>query len=149
MTSFVRAVALSPLLVLPALLLVGCGGGAGGTAPVGLEPEPVQPAPPAMPAPAAKIAQATAPEMPADPHQVFIDNFTFHPRQLTVAAGTRVTWLNRDDVPHTATSTSRPRAFDSGNLDTDDRFSHVFTTPGTYEYFCILHPKMTGQVVVK
>jgi plastocyanin len=149
MTSVVRAGAFSPLLVLPALLLAGCGGGSGGTGPVGPGAEPVQPAPHAMPAPAARSAQAKAPEAPADPHQVFIDNFTFNPRQLTVAAGTRVTWVNHDDVPHTATSTSKPRAFDSGTLDTDDRFAHVFTTPGIYEYFCALHPKMTGQIVVK
>jgi plastocyanin len=149
MTSLVRAVALSPLLVLPALLLAGCGGGAGGTGPVGPGAEPVQPAPHPLPAPAAKPAQAKAAEAPAGPHQVFIDNFTFNPRQLTVAAGTRVTWRNRDDVPHTATSTSKPRAFDSGTLDTEEHFSHVFTAPGTYEYFCVLHPKMTGQIVVK
>jgi plastocyanin len=149
MTSVVRAVALSPLLVLPALLLAGCGGGTGNTAPVGPGAEPAQPAPHPMSAPSAKPAQANAPEAPADPHQVFIDNFTFSPRQLTVPAGTRVTWVNREDVPHTATSTSKPRVFDSCTLDTDERFSRVFTTPGTYEYFCILHPKMTGQIVVK
>jgi plastocyanin len=149
MTSVVRAVALSPLFVLPALLLVGCGSRSNGNDPVGPGAEPAQPAPHGIPAPAAQPAKAKAPEAPADPHQVFIDNFTYSPRQLTVAAGTRVTWRNRDDVPHTATSTSKPRAFDSGTLDTDEHFSHVFTTPGTYEYFCVLHPKMTGQIVVK
>jgi plastocyanin len=102
-----------------------------------------------MTAPADKPAQAKAPEAPADSHQVFIDNFTFNPRQLTVTVGTKVTWVNRDDVPHNATSTRKPRAFASGTLDTDDRFAHVFTTPGTYDYFCTLHPKMTGQVIVK
>jgi plastocyanin len=149
MRTLLRAFALGTLLFPAALLLAGCGGGSGGTAPVGQGAEPAQPAPHAMPAPEAKPTQAKAPEKPADPNQVFIDNFTFNPRQLTVTAGTRVTWLNRDDVPHTATSTSKPRAFNSGNLDTDERFSHVFTTPGTYEYFCILHPKMTGKVIVK
>jgi plastocyanin len=68
---------------------------------------------------------------------------------VTVAAGTRVTWVNRDDVPHTATSTARPKAFDSGTLDTDGKFSRVFADPGTYEYFCAVHPKMTGRVIVK
>jgi plastocyanin len=68
---------------------------------------------------------------------------------MTVSAGTRVTWVNHDDVPHTATSTVKPRLFDSGTLDTDDRFEHVFTTPGTYDYYCALHPKMTGQIIVK
>jgi plastocyanin len=85
----------------------------------------------------------------ADTKEVKIDNFAFSPRTLTVAAGTRVTWINRDDVPHTATSTRKPRIFDSGTLDTDDKFSHVFTTPGTYEYFCAVHPHMTGQIIVK
>jgi plastocyanin len=80
---------------------------------------------------------------------VVIDNFTFRPTRLAVAAGTKVTWVNRDDLPHTATSTARPRRFDSGTLDTDESFAHVFGTPGTYEYFCALHPKMTGQIVVQ
>jgi plastocyanin len=83
------------------------------------------------------------------PNQVLIDNFTFSPRQMTVSAGTKVTWVNRDDVPHTATSTAKPRSFDSGTLDTDDRFSHVFTTAGTFEYFCAVHPHMTGKIIVK
>jgi amicyanin len=81
--------------------------------------------------------------------EVVIDNFTFSPAQLTIAVGTTVTWTNRDDVPHTATGSKKPRAFDSGTLDTDDKFSHVFTKPGTYDYFCTVHPHMTGQVIVK
>jgi plastocyanin len=81
--------------------------------------------------------------------QVVIDNFTFNPPQLTVAVGTKVTWVNRDDVPHTATSTSKPRNIDSGTLDTDDKFSHLFTAPGTYEYFCAVHPKMIARIIVK
>jgi amicyanin len=68
---------------------------------------------------------------------------------LTVAVGTRVTWTNRDDVPHTVTSSSKPRALDSPTLDTDQTFSHIFSTPGTFEYYCAVHPKMTGKVVVK
>jgi amicyanin len=82
-------------------------------------------------------------------NQVVIDNFKFEPRQLTVKAGTKVTWVNRDDVPHTATSTARPKAFDSKTLDTDQKFSHVFPTAGTYEYFCAVHPHMKGKIVVK
>jgi plastocyanin len=66
-----------------------------------------------------------------------------------VPAGTRVTWVNRDDVPHTVTSAEKPRRFNSGTLDTDGQFTHLFTTPGTYEYFCAVHPKMTGKVIVK
>ncbi len=71
----------------------------------------------------------------APPNQVTIDNFAFNPKTLTVPVGTEVTWINRDDVPHTATSAVKPRVFDSKTLDTDDKFSHVFTAPGTYQYF--------------
>jgi plastocyanin len=81
--------------------------------------------------------------------QIKIDNFTFDPPTLTIAVGTKVTWVNRDDVPHTATSTAKPRSFNSGTLDTDQQFSHVFAKPGTYDYFCAVHPKMTGRIVVK
>jgi plastocyanin len=100
---------------------------------------------PDRPAPAAR--PSTTPQKGAN--QVVIDNFRFEPRQLTVAAGTRVTWVNRDDVPHTATSMARPKVFDSKALDTDQQFSHVFTTPGRYEYFCAVHPHMRGEIVVK
>jgi plastocyanin len=82
-------------------------------------------------------------------HEITIDNFAFKPRKLTVSVGAKVTWINHDDVPHTATSTKKPRLFDSGTLDTDDKYSRVFTTPGTYEYFCAVHPHMTGQIIVK
>src|SRR5262249_29572686 len=81
--------------------------------------------------------------------QIVIDNFTFDPPMLTVPVGTKVTWVNHDDVPHTATSTAKPKRFDSKTLDTDDKFSHVFTAPGTYDYFCAVHPKMTGRIIVK
>jgi plastocyanin len=82
-------------------------------------------------------------------HQVIIDNFTFNPATLSVPVGATVTWVNRDDVPHTATNTSKPKQFDSGALDTEDRYSHTFTEPGTYPYFCAVHPKMTAQIIVK
>jgi plastocyanin len=96
--------------------------------------------------PHATSAGAQAEEIP---NQVTIDNFAFRPRLLTVAAGTKVTWINHDDVPHTATSTAKPRVFNSGTLDTDDKFSYVFTAPGTYEYFCAVHPHMTARIIVK
>jgi plastocyanin len=89
------------------------------------------------------------PDRPTPAAKIVIDNFTFDPPVLTISAGTEVTWLNRDDVPHTATSTAKPKAFDSGPLDTDQTFSHVFSRPGEYEYFCAVHPKMTGRVIVK
>jgi plastocyanin len=79
--------------------------------------------------------------------RVAIDNFSFAPAEITVAAGTKVTWVNHDDVPHTVTADDK--AFNSGALDTDDAFSHVFAAPGAYPYFCGLHPHMTGRVVVK
>jgi amicyanin len=78
---------------------------------------------------------------------VNIDNFTFGPEKLTVKAGTTVTWKNDDDIPHTVASSTK--AFKSKALDTDDTFSFTFTTPGTYEYFCSLHPHMVGTVVVE
>jgi plastocyanin len=85
----------------------------------------------------------------AAPQKITIDNFTFSPAELTVPKGTKVTWINHDDVPHTATSTARPKVFDSGTLDTDAEFSFVFSAPGPYEYFCAVHPKMTGHITVK
>jgi amicyanin len=78
---------------------------------------------------------------------VKIANFTFNPPMLMVKAGTTVTWTNDDDIPHTVNATTR--AFKSGALDTDQKFSFTFTAPGTYEYFCALHPHMTGTVVVE
>jgi plastocyanin len=92
---------------------------------------------------------AAEPRPPADAKQIVIDNFTFDPPTLTIPPGTKVTWVNHDDVPHTATSTAKPKHFDSGTLDTDGKFSHVFSVPGTYEYFCAVHPKMTGRIIVK
>jgi 3',5'-cyclic-AMP phosphodiesterase len=78
--------------------------------------------------------------------QVVVDNFSFAPTIAAVAAGSTVTWTNRDDVPHNIVSTDQK--FKSPVLDTDEQFSHTFATPGTYKYFCSIHPKMTGQVVV-
>ena len=92
-------------------------------------------------------AGAPAPEAPEQ--RVKIDNFTFNPRSLSVAPGTKVTWINQDDVPHTATSSDEPRRFNSGALDTDDSFSFTFKERGTYAYFCAIHPHMTGEVIVK
>ena len=79
---------------------------------------------------------------------VGIDNFTFNPATVTVKAGTTVTWTNKDDIPHgiAATNTAFKR---SQALDTDDSFSFTFTTPGTYQYFCYIHPHMTGTIVVE
>jgi len=95
-----------------------------------------------MPAPAKAQDQAMASE-------VKIDNFSFTPVNLTVTVGTTVTWTNRDDIPHTVVSTDDPKAFKSKVLDTDERFSFTFSKPGSYAYFCSVHPKMTGKVTVQ
>ena len=78
---------------------------------------------------------------------VNIENFSFGSAALTVPVGTTVTWINKDDVPHTVISTEK--VFGSSVLDTDDKFSYTFTKPGTFPYFCSVHPKMTGKVVVR
>ena len=80
---------------------------------------------------------------------VTIDNFAFTPAEITVAPGTTVTWLNRDDIPHMVVDATQPRGFISPPLDTDDSFKHAFDKPGTYHYFCSLHPHMQGTVVVR
>jgi plastocyanin len=76
-----------------------------------------------------------------------IDNFAFAPQRVTVKAGTTVTWTNNDDIPHTVTSSDK--LVKSKALETNDKFSFTFTTPGDYEYFCSLHPHMTGTIVVE
>jgi len=81
--------------------------------------------------------------------EVKIDNFSFAPATLTVPVGTTVTWTNRDDIPHTVVSTDDPKAFKSKVLDTDEKFSFTFSKPGTFPYFCSVHPKMTGKVIVQ
>jgi amicyanin len=83
----------------------------------------------------------------AAPNTVQIDNFSFTPPTLTVHPGTTVTWVNKDDVPHTVTSTDKK--FQSRALDTDERFSFTFPAAGTYDYFCSVHPHMTGKVIVQ
>ena len=95
------------------------------------------------------VAAATfaARSAPATDAEVDIDQFTFYPQRITVKAGTTVTWINEDDVPHTVASSGK--VFKSKALDTADKFSFTFTTPGTYDYFCSLHPHMTGAVVVE
>ena len=93
-------------------------------------------------------AALVAPDQSA-PARITIDNFSFKPNQLTVPAGTSVTWVNRDDVPHTATSKDNPMVFDSKALDTDQSYSFTFIKPGVYGYFCKVHNHMTGTITVK
>ena len=78
---------------------------------------------------------------------VNIDNFNYSPAALTVAAGTTVTWTNNDDIPHTVRAVDG--SFHSAALDSSDHYSFTFTKPGVYSYFCSLHPKMVGKVIVK
>jgi plastocyanin len=80
-------------------------------------------------------------------NQVSVDNFSFGPATLTVAVNTTVTWVNKDDVPHTIASTDG--LFKSKALDTDDKYTYTFTKAGTYNYFCSIHPKMVGKIVVQ
>jgi plastocyanin len=80
--------------------------------------------------------------------EVKIDNFSFTPDTLTVATGTTVKWTNRDDIPHTVVSDDKT-TFRSKAMDTDETFSYTFTKPGTYPYFCSIHPKMVAKVIVK
>ena len=91
---------------------------------------------------------AGAQPRPASGAEVKIDNFSFGPAELTISAGTTVTWTNRHDIPHTVVSDDKT-TFKSKVLDTDETFSYTFTRAGTYPYFCSIHPKMTGKVVVK
>ena len=79
--------------------------------------------------------------------EVKIDNFVFNPAIVTVKAGTQVTWINKDDIPHTVDSTDGK--FKSNALDTDDKFQFSFNTPGEYPFFCRMHPKMTGKIIVQ
>jgi len=78
--------------------------------------------------------------------EVQIDNFTFTPGAINVKAGTRVIWINHDDIPHTVDSTDGK--FKSGALDTDDKFEFRFLEPGEYPFYCRIHPKMTGKIIV-
>ena len=84
---------------------------------------------------------------PAADTKVQIDQYAFLPQRITVKPGTTVTWTNDDDDSHTVASSSK--LFKSKALDTGDKFSFTFTTPGRYDYFCSLHPHMTGAVVVE
>jgi plastocyanin len=85
----------------------------------------------------------------AAPSAVTIDNFAFSPTPLTVAPGTTVTWTNKDEEPHTVLSADGGQSFKSPALDTDDKFTFTFDKAGTYKYFCSIHPRMVGTVVVK
>jgi plastocyanin len=78
---------------------------------------------------------------------VKIDNFTFTPNVVTVPAGSTIRWINKDDIPHNVVT--EDKTIKSKVMDTDEQFSYTFTKPGIYPYFCSIHPKMTGKIVVQ
>jgi plastocyanin len=101
------------------------------------------------------LAQGTMPSLamstsdkPLSAATVKIDNFSFGPATITIPAGSTVTWTNNDDVPHVVSSDDN-KMFKSKALDTDDHFSFTFKQPGTYNYYCAIHPKMTAKIVVQ
>lgn len=96
----------------------------------------------------AASSRVTAADQPSQANaEVKIDNFVFGPQTLTVPVGATVTWTNKDDIPHTTVSTDG--VFKSKVMDTDENFSYKFDKAGTYSYYCSVHPKMTGKVVVQ
>jgi plastocyanin len=96
---------------------------------------------------AALILHSRSNGQPTSSVEVRVDNFTFAPQTLTVAVNSTVTWVNKDDVPHVIASNDG--VFKSKALDTDDKYSYTFTKPGTYAYYCSVHPKMTGTIEVQ
>ena len=88
------------------------------------------------------FAAAAAPAPAVD-----IAKFAFAPKEITIAPGTRIVWTNRDQTPHTVTSSDK--SFASKGLDTDDKFEHVFASVGDFNYICTVHPYMTGVVHVR
>jgi len=91
------------------------------------------------------LGPTTAPSGPVV--RVSIDNFSFNPAVVTVPPGGRVVWVNHDDVPHTVTATGKQ--FTSAALDTDEQYSRTFPAKGEFDYYCAVHPHMTGKVIVK
>jgi plastocyanin len=81
------------------------------------------------------------------PNEVWIQGMAFNPSTITVAAGTTITWTNKDAVAHTVTS--KNGLFESGTINTNGIFNNTFNTIGTYPYYCAVHPTMTATVIVK
>jgi len=102
----------------------------------------------ALSAAASSMVEAPSGDKPAGVATIKIDNFSFGPATITISAGGTVTWTNNDDVPHVVSSDDN-KLFKSKALDTDDHFSFTFTKPGTYNYYCAIHPKMTARIVVQ
>lgn len=95
---------------------------------------------------AAITRAATDSKQSAKETRIEIKDFSFQPKLVTVPVGAKVVWVNKDEEPHTVVSTDK--TFLSKALDTDDTFAFTFDKPGTYEYFCSVHPRMTAKIVV-
>lgn len=125
------------LLVASLAFIAGCGNKASTTPTVPTTPtKPVTPTTPTTP--------STTPSSTTG-NMVTIQNLAFHPAQLTVVAGTEVTWKNDDSTTHTVTGSG----WDSGNIASGQEYRHTFDTPGTYDYSCTIHPSMMGQIIVQ
>ncbi|HWX67230.1 MAG TPA: cupredoxin family copper-binding protein [Rhodanobacter sp.] len=98
-------------------------------------------------APAVMAASASTAKA-AVTSQIEIRNFAFAPKTLTIPAGTRVVWINRDEEPHVVTSAGSLFAPSKG-LDTSDSYAVTFSKPGTYAYYCSIHPMMVGTIIVQ
>jgi plastocyanin len=93
------------------------------------------------------MSSDATPRTASKTYSVEIKDFAFAPTTITVPVGAKITWVNKDEEPHTVVSTSD--AFKSRALDTDEQFSFTFAKPGIYKYFCSVHPKMVATVVVE
>lgn len=93
------------------------------------------------------VVTAQTPVSAGSGSTVTIDNFVFSPMTIEIQRGATVTWVNKDDIPHVVASTTGQ--FKSKAIDTDGTFVYTFAEPGTYEYYCSVHPKMVGKIVVK
>jgi plastocyanin len=80
-------------------------------------------------------------------YTIDIKDFMFTPRNLTIPVGSKVTWTNKDEEPHKVAEVNT--SFISKPLDTDEGFTYEFKVPGKYEYFCTVHPRMTGTIIVE
>jgi plastocyanin len=104
------------------------------------------------PVPPSALATIPPPKPAAQPDSsgapsALIENFNFVPADLSVKAGSTVVWTNHDDVEHTVTASDN--SFSSQPIQTEGQFSYTFTSPGTYSYFCSIHPFMTAKVIVQ
>ena len=136
---------IAALAVTGALALAACGASAAGTPPTST-PTPSRPTSAAPSGPTTPAAEATPAPAPAATAAVGILNFNFTPAALTVKVGTTVAWTNNDAIAHSVNFMTG--GINSSALNQNDHFSHTFTTPGTYDYVCSIHPFMHGSVTV-